>query len=553
MGSAREDGVLIPWSRTPRAITARELLIAFAGLLAAVAAVYLPHAASHGLYTDDWWFVQRFHFLDHGLGSLRSMLDVSPFPGGYGTHFSLIDSYRPGQTASLILQYLITGESGTGRLLLSIPLAAIESFLLYLVMRMLGLRPFVAGAAAGIMAIGTFVDSTRLWSAVQSEMNAASLYLAGLACALAGLRSTSRARQIAWHAGAVLLYLACVFTYEAFLLLLPLSALGYVLVADRRAALFRWAADLVAVGIGAVTVGRVANRDRQGHVTLSHVWHRIEDVIPAAGRVFGWSIPGESIVVGPLGILLAIAAAVGVGLAIRRGGARGRAAVQWCAVGAVAFALALVGVVPLLPAEHALTPANGGFGNRLLVTSSLFYPLLYVSIAFLIAIGLGTLIGRPRWAPALAVIAIALLAVGLVNRELQRQDDFSATWDQEQRIVDSIQRTLPSPKRDAVIVSFRHPLTLDGGMVSFATDYDLDGALKLRYGDESIRAHPYLPGATCGPTGMTFSGTFEPANTLPYDRMYFVDTAREKAFRIDDAAQCTRELERLTALPVKFR
>jgi hypothetical protein len=553
MESARENGILIPWSRTPRAITARELLIAFGGLLAVVAAVYLPHAASHGLYTDDWWFVQRFHFLDHGLGSVGSMLDVSPFPGGYGTHFSLIDSYRPGQAAMLTLQYLITGESGTGRLLLSIPLAAIESFLLYLVMRMLGLRPLVAGAAAGLMAIGTFVDSTRLWSAVQSEMNAASLYLGGLASALGALRTASQGRRIALHALAFLLYLAAMFTYEAFLVVLPITVLAYLLVAERRPALTRWGIDLVAVAIAALTVGRVANRDRRGHVTLEHLWHRVEDVIPAVGRIFGWAIPGESVVIGPVGILLGLAAGGGVYIAIRRGGALGPAARQWCVIGLLAFALALVGLAPLLPAEHALTPANGGFGNRLVVTSSIFFPLLYVSAVSLIAIGLATLIRRPRWVLPLAVSGLALVVVQMVIRERQRQDDFSATWDQEQRIVDSIQRTLPSPKRDAVIVSFRHPLTLDGGMVSFATDYDLDGALKLRYGDESIRAHPYLPGATCGPTGMTFSGTFEPPNTLPYDRMYFVDTAREKAFRIEDAAQCSRELKRLTSLPVKFR
>jgi hypothetical protein len=51
-------------------LTGRELLIAFGGLLAVCALVYLPHAASHGLYTDDWWFTQRFHFLDNGLGSI---------------------------------------------------------------------------------------------------------------------------------------------------------------------------------------------------------------------------------------------------------------------------------------------------------------------------------------------------------------------------------------------------------------------------------------------------------------------------------------------------
>jgi hypothetical protein len=528
-------------------LSARELIVAFVGLLALCAAVYLPHASSHGLYTDDWWFVQRFHFLDHGLGSIGSMLDVSPFPNNYYDHFSLTNSYRPGQTAMLVGQYLLTGQSGSARLVLSVPLAAIESFLLYLVMRMLGLRPLVAGAAAALMAIGTFVDSTRLWSSVHSEMNAASLYLGGLACALAGLRSPGRRRRIAWHGAAFVLYLLAVFTYEAFLILLPLSVLAYLRVSDRQAALPRWGVDLVAVAIAAVTVGRVANRDRSGHVTIAHLWHRVEDVLPGAARVFGWLVPGESVLAGVIGILLAIVAGAGVMLALRRAGPAAAAAREWLEVGGTALLLALIGLLPLLPAEHALTPGNAGFANRLLVTSSLFYPLLYVSAVALIAIGLATLVRRPGWIVPLAAVGIVLVAAGLVRRELQRQDDFSAAWSEEQKIVDRIQRTLPSPQHDAVIISFRNPIALDGGMVSFDTDYDLDGALKLRYGDSTIRAHPYIPGGSCGPGGVSFTGVFEPTNTLPYGHMYFVDVAGRRAIRIADQAQCSRELRRLTA------
>jgi len=254
----------------------------------------------------------------------------------------------------------------------------------------------------------------------------------------------------------------------------------------------------------------------------------------------------------PLGIVLVIAAVAGLVLAIRRGSPLDGAVRQWLVVGGIALALALVCLVPLLPAEHALTPGNEGFGNRLMTTSSLFIPLLYVSAIALAALGLAELIRRPRWALPVAAVAFVTLAAQMIHRELQRQDDFSAAWDEEQRIVDRIQNTLPAPKPNSVIVSFRHPLVLDGGLVSFATDYDLDGALKLRYGDSTIRAHAYLPGTTrCGPTGVTFSGTFEPSNTLPYGQMYFVDVAGERATPIASQAQCTSELARLTSRQAK--
>jgi hypothetical protein len=474
-------------------LTGRELLIAFGGLLAVCALVYLPHAASHGLYTE----------------------------------------------------YFLTAQSGSAKLVLATLEAAIESFLLYVVMRQLGLRRPVAGAAAALMAIGTFVDTTRLWSSPHTQMNAASLYLGGLACALAGLRSPGRHRRIAWHAAALLLYLLCVFSYEAFLIFLPLSGLAYWLVAGRWAALPRWGADLFIFAIAAATVGRVANHDRAAHATIAHLWHRVDDVVEGAVRVFGWSLPAESVVAGPAGIVLAIVAGAGVVVALRRGGAEGSAAREWLVVGGVALIFALIGLITLLPGEDALTPGNSGFANRLLVPSSLLYPLLYVSAVALVAIGVATLIRRPSWIVSLALIGIVLVAGSMVRRELQRQHDFSAAWSEEQRIVDRVQHTLPSPKHNSVIVSFRHPLILDGGLVSFGTDYDLDGALKLRYGDSTIRAHPYTPGGSCDPTGITFSGVFEPTNVLPYGQMYFVDVAHERAIRIADQAECARELKRL--------
>jgi hypothetical protein len=263
--------------------------------------------------------------------------------------------------------------------------------------------------------------------------------------------------------------------------------------------------------------------------------------------VFGWLIPHQPAIVVAVAVVV-LAGLAGAVIAARRAGEPGMAARQWVLVAGIALVFSLIGLIPLLPAEHALTPDNTGFANRLLVTSSLFYPLLYVSIVALVAIGLATLLRRPGWALPLAAAGILLVAGGLVVRELQRQDDFSAAWTEEQKIIDRIQHTLPSPAHGTTIVSFRHAQALDGGMVSFATDYDLDGALKLRYGDESIRAHPYAPGATtCGPSGVSFSGVFEPANTLPYTRMFFVDVAHEKAIRVTDQTQCQREIGRLAA------
>src|SRR5262249_46526532 len=153
-------------------------------------------------------------------------------------------------------------------------------------------------------------------------------FLGGLACALAGLRSSGSRRKVAWHAAAVLLYVMTVFTYEAFLVFLPLCALAYLLIADRRTVLPRWGADLAAFAFAAATAGRVAKNQRAGHLTISHLWHRVEDVLPGAIHVFGWSIPGEAAV--PILLVVFFAAAgVGVLLALRRDDPLSHPAREW--------------------------------------------------------------------------------------------------------------------------------------------------------------------------------------------------------------------------------
>ena len=67
-----------------------------------------------------------------------------------------------------------------------------------------------------------------------------------------------------------------------------------------------------------------------------------------------------------------------------------------------------------------------------------------------------------------------------------------------------------------MVVTFRHPVSMPGGFVSFGDWFDLDGALKLRYEDDSIQAHPYLVGGVCDDDAISFAGiTFSPEQRPP--------------------------------------
>ena len=531
---AREDA-LVPWRPGPRELGRRELLVAFGALLAVAAAVYLPHVFTGGFYTDDWFFLRSFHFDD----TLRQQLDIyGHWPG----------AYRPMQTAMLVAQYLATGTSAKAHLALSVPLTAIQAFLLYLVMRMLGLTRLVAGAAALLLDVGLFIDTTRVWSTLQVEMNASSLYLGGLVCALRGFRGGRPVSKVAWHAGAIVLYLAAAFTYEGMLIAIPLSSLAYLVIAKRQDVLPRLAADVVAFIVGVIAIAGTASDARNGDTGIAHMWDRLREVVPGAIRVLRASVPADHLLFGPVGLALVIIIAAGVGLAISRGGALGRAARQWSLIAGASLLFGFVGLAPLLPGPRYLNPGPDGFADRLVIVSAPFYALLLVSVSFLIAIGLMSLARRPALAGPLALILLAGIAIHSFSRERQRQNDLAATWREENRIIDSVTETIPDPAPGTEIVTFRHPVNMPGGFVTFGDYFDLDGALKLAYEDDSIQAHPYLVGAVCDQTGLTFANiTFSPSSTLSYGRLYFVDTARGSAIRIQDRVQCKRVAGQLLA------
>jgi hypothetical protein len=144
-------------------------------------------------------------------------------------------------------------------------------------------------------------------------------------------------------------------------------------------------------------------------------------------------------------------------------------------------------------------------------------------------------------------VLLAGIVAQSVVRERQRQDRMAAVWREEKRILDRVEQTVPDPMPGMELITFRHPVTMPGGFVSFGDYFDLDGALKLRYENESIMAHPFLVGGVCDDDAISFADiTFSPEQRLSYDNLYFVDTARRQLIRIPDRDRCTQELARLT-------
>jgi hypothetical protein len=134
----------------------------------------------------------------------------------------------------------------------------------------------------------------------------------------------------------------------------------------------------------------------------------------------------------------------------------------------------------------------------------------------------------------------------------------------------SVQTALPELPHGSAIVTFRHPVIADtqtvvgaldpgppGGVPIFQTTWDLDGAGRYRYRDESLRAVPFLPNSSCGPQGWTLPAdvgvpSLQQDPVWRYrDQLLFVDVTGVSATPIESRRACETAISALErALPL---
>lgn len=135
-------------------------------------------------------------------------------------------------------------------------LGVLTSAAFYGLLRALRLRRLDAGALAALALLFPASDSTRLWLGAGAVNLSILLVLLGALLALHGLRQPGK-RAAVLHAGAVVLYLLGLMTYEAVAPAILVSGLLYRLRSPWRSALPRWAVDAsAAVLVLAVVTSR---------------------------------------------------------------------------------------------------------------------------------------------------------------------------------------------------------------------------------------------------------------------------------------------------------
>lgn len=502
-------------------------MAAFGLLLLLCAAVYGSQVFAGGFYTDDWNNEAIYQFptgtVHHG--------GTPGFPGSI-PRFDDANHWRPVLPYYLPLTHWALGASPSLHLAWAIVLTAFMAAAFYWLLRSLRLERLHAGVMGALVAFFPATDSMTLWSTASVTRLSLGLYLLGLVCAVRGLRSVG-GKAVAWHAGAIALYLLSVASYEATAAIALMSFLLYAFVGGRQAALRRLPFDVVALLLLIVTYTSSNPADRQPGIS-----GMIEHAIQIAGGAF--QVLGTSVVPGLpwiAGLLVAAGILMGV-LAIGRarpGADPDRR--RWLFIAGAGVIVVALGYVMFVPGPSGdFEPPGAGITERNNIVAAFGFVLIVYSLAMLA----GSLAGRRRALLAGGLVA-ALFGAYVASVQVEKGRWARAAAIQN-RVLTLIGPTLRDASAGSTVFVFGQPGSTAPNVPVFSTQTDLTAAAKVVSGNPGLEAQAVLAPmrVTCGPTGMEI---FDTRYTLPplvgsYGGLHVADAARGSVERVTDRERC---------------
>jgi hypothetical protein len=304
-------------------------LAAMALLLAAVAAaVFGPHVAHGGFYSDDWSNAADYRFADRP----RILSLAASLQAGVGTRYLL--------TLAQPIPHALFGLDTPAHVALGIGLgvAAVTAF--YGVLRSVGMAWVHAAAMALLVLVFPWSDAVRLWATAGLHNLSMLSFFIGLIVALRALSVPGR-RGALLHGLAQLCYVVAVLFYEVPLPAIALSGLLYVHRAPSwGVAVRRWRADVLLALLALFALTLSSERPAPSLRGLA--------AAPFHFGAGGVALVGHALL--PLDLPDGVAAAVAVAFAAgllgggwiaRRQGAVGPDVRHWLAVGCTAAAFAV--------------------------------------------------------------------------------------------------------------------------------------------------------------------------------------------------------------------
>jgi hypothetical protein len=509
-----------------------ELVVA--GLASAVLGlvVFLPYVRAGGYHLDDWSNGSAFHF--HGFtGLFNSTLYATPRTPLYAVFLASV--------------YQLLAEHEHWHLALSAGLHLVVGLLLFRLLRQLSMPRVSAAACVALALLFPYADSLWLWANACQMDTAVGLWLLGATLAVRGLASSDRGRT--WHGGALVLYAASVLLYDATLIAVALTGALYLLRAQRRLALRRWAADVGVVVACFVLFGSQLV-DLTGGVDV-HVVIGLRATLDHALLIAGQGLTIATQALVPFGSpgrtpvsLTVLALVLGAVLVARRTtDAVLRRELVRSLVTVVAGTLSTIaGWGMLAPADPAYySPLAPALSNRVNLIADIGLPVVAVGLLGLVAALIFSGVPRDRrWAGPLLVLVGTTAIAGAY---LHHIDADRAAWIASRRmqgvVLDRLHALLGPPPAGSTVVVRGFALYTGPDVPVFNASWDLNGAVQLLWNDGTLRAWPGPPGSlACAATGMTVTGFGELGPLAQYGHVFVADVSSGVASRVDSLRQC---------------
>jgi hypothetical protein len=492
-------------------------------------ALGIPYALSAGLAYDDW------NFLSHQILGISTGIYV-----GSGLQLSLVLE-SPVFGANAHLYYLVAAG------VFSLAVVA-----LYAALRALRVGRFGALITSTLLLAFPAADSGRLWYTATLTVTLAAL-LAVLGIAAGGRWVERRGRTRVWLAASLLLWAAAVFCYFSVVVLMLLPVALISLSPDRRRTLLNLGINLV-VGVLCLALILPTSLTAQYHAnwTLSAYPSRALSL---------WTAGFEFLVIRPFSrvtvvtLVLGIAAALLVAISLlilERVRQPQPSSPTYVGRQLTAVGLLLMGTLaawtPLIPANAYYTPSTLGVGNRVNGFAQIFL-LTAVAVLVTTVAGLaGRLLRQRVMATATAAgVALVLLASSL-PQTLANAEGYIDAARIRSSILTLVVKLAASPKPGTTLLLGDYDEYESQNWVpTFASTWDFNGAVQLRYRDPSLTGYPVFPGLGCTPTGL--GGLPNSSSDVPYNSIVFVDVGRNLKADVHNQATCATLLPGLLARP----
>jgi hypothetical protein len=507
------------------------------GLLILAGIVYEPQAIHGGFLSDAWANRANFMYAPvHGFFNKISFLAEQPNIAP-----------RPLQAVYIVLLNSIFGSHVGFWLTWQVLTNVFMCAAFYLLLRKLGFRWLDAGVIAALVLIFPAASSIRFWLATIWGPASLTFVCVGFLLALYAFEAKTRRNKLLLHGASLLFFVLSLLLYEIALLVILAGILIYLLRAPWREALARWAADIVVLGILALTV---TLKSSEGHAETEMGAFNHGKLILEQAKTLGMTIvlPLNSDQWYLILLVLLVPALGGAAWWLRDKVDPVRAELQrWLLTMAAGAVVVVLGYVIYAPGTDYYQPLLPGIGDRVNLVPSFGWVLMLYAGAMLIATLALRDVRRARtWISVAAALGCLLIAAGWLRTIGTYSGYYSRAYQEDVRVLTTMQENLPNPKEGSTIWTFGQPVEEGPGVPIFGNTWDMTTSVQLKYDDPTLTSLVAYPenefectAAGVNPKGRyAVEGVTPPQYISPYGKTYFIDTTSGENMAIESRQDC---------------